>query len=494
MGHVHWQIDLGFHAIMFATRAPALGASSVRCALSSGLRTAPSLLRRLCAAPPLPPTAVSRGAPRHAALLAAIKQLEGSFGKHAVMRLGERPAATNIDVISTGSIALDHALGVGGLPKGRVVEIYGQESSGKTTLALHVIAEAQRAGLSCVFIDAEHAIDPAYAKGLGVDLDSLYLAQPDSGEQALEIADTLIRSGGIDVVVVDSVAALVPRAEIAGEMGDAHMALQARLMSQALRKLTSSLSKARTLIIFINQIRSKVGVIFGSPDVTSGGNALKFYASVRLEIRKTGIVKGLGAGEDAVGNTVRVKVAKNKLAPPFRTADFELTYGRGINRAAEVVDLALLHGLLAKGGAWIRCDDEKLVAAMNAALAKEAAAGAAAGAVVAPAEAAAAAPVAAAAAKRKKGDKSVPAAAAPAMVEESAPSSDFLVLAVGEPFAQGRERAKAFIEAHPGVADVLRAAVRQALAEKPAPPGPSPPPALSDDVFAPQPQEALGLS
>jgi len=277
------------------------------------------------------------------ALQAALRQIEGSYGKGSVMQLVSGHRAAAIDVIPTGSLTLDLALGVGGLPRGRVVEIYGPEASGKTTVALHVVAQAQKMGLTCCFIDAEHALDPAYASAVGVKLDALYLAQPDTGEQALEIADTLTRSGAMDLLVIDSVAALVPKAELEGEMGDHHMALQARLMSQALRKLTASLSRSKTLIIFINQIRQKVGVMFGNPEVTPGGNALKFYSSVRLDIRRVGQVK---KGEVVTGNLIKVKVAKNKLAPPFRTAEFEMTYGRGVNVAAEAVDMGTLGGLL----------------------------------------------------------------------------------------------------------------------------------------------------
>ena len=279
----------------------------------------------------------------------AIGQINSQHGSGSLMKLGALPN-TNISVVRTGSLGLDQALGIGGLPRGRVVEIYGPESSGKTTLALHVVAEAQKLGGKCTFIDAEHALDPTYAKAIGVDVDNLYISQPDNGEQALEIADTLCKTGAMDVVVVDSVAALVPRAELEGEMGDAHMALQARLMSQALRKMTATLGRSNTLLIFINQIRSKIGVMFGSPEVTAGGNALKFYASVRMDIRKTGQIKDVNG--DIIGNTTRVKVIKNKTAPPFRETEFDMVYGRGICRYGEMIDVGVHLGLVVRSGAW----------------------------------------------------------------------------------------------------------------------------------------------
>jgi len=283
------------------------------------------------------------------ALDAAVSQIERAFGKGSIMRLGQKSGSVEVDVISTGSLGLDLALGIGGLPRGRVVEIYGPESSGKTTLALHVIAEAQKKNGACAFIDAEHALDPVYARKLGVNLDDLLISQPDSGEQALEIADTLVRSGAVDVLVVDSVAALVPRAELEGEMGDAHVGLHARLMSQALRKLTASVSKSNTMIIFINQIRMKIGVMFGNPETTTGGNALKFYASVRLEIRRIGAIK---ERDEVVGNQTRIKVVKNKLAPPFRVVDFDIMYGEGVSKPGELIDLGQKAGLVEKSGSW----------------------------------------------------------------------------------------------------------------------------------------------
>jgi recombination protein RecA len=291
------------------------------------------------------------------ALSAALSQIERSFGKGAVMRMGDGGVARDVEVISTGSLSLDIALGVGGLPRGRVVEIYGPESSGKTTLTLHVIAEAQRHGGNAAFIDAEHALDPIYAAKLGVNVDDLLVSQPDTGEQALEIADMLVRSGAVDVVVIDSVAALTPKAEIEGEMGDSHMGLQARLMSQALRKLTANIKRSNTLVIFINQIRMKIGVMFGNPETTTGGNALKFYASVRLDIRRTGAIK---KGEEVVGAETRVKVVKNKLAPPFKQAEFEILYSAGISREGEIVDLGVQSGVLEKSGAWYSYQGDRI--------------------------------------------------------------------------------------------------------------------------------------
>jgi recombination protein RecA len=283
------------------------------------------------------------------ALSAALSQIERQFGKGSVMRMGDAGTVKDVEVISTGSLALDIALGIGGLPRGRVIEIYGPESSGKTTLTLQVIAEAQKKGGTAAFIDAEHALDPGYAQKLGVNVDDLLVSQPDTGEQALEIADMLVRSGAVDVVVVDSVAALTPKAEIDGEMGDSHMGLQARLMSQALRKLTANIKRSNTMVIFINQIRMKIGVMFGNPETTTGGNALKFYASVRLDIRRTGAIK---KGEEVVGNETRVKVVKNKLAPPFKQAEFEILYGEGISREGEMIELGVQAGLVEKSGAW----------------------------------------------------------------------------------------------------------------------------------------------
>ena len=290
------------------------------------------------------------------ALEAALTQIDRAFGKGAVMKLGDK-AAMEVEAVSTGSLGLDIALGIGGLPKGRIIEIYGPESSGKTTLALHVVAEVQKAGGAAAFIDAEHALDPAYARKLGVNLDDLLVAQPDTGEQALEITDTLVRSNAIDVIVVDSVAALTPRAEIEGEMGDSLPGLQARLMSQALRKLTASVSKAKTMIIFINQIRMKIGVMYGSPETTTGGNALKFYASVRLDIRRTGSVK---ARDEIIGNNVRVKVVKNKVAPPFREVEFDIMYGEGISKLGEIIDLGVKAGVIEKSGSWFSWNSQRI--------------------------------------------------------------------------------------------------------------------------------------
>jgi recombination protein RecA len=291
------------------------------------------------------------------ALQAALGQIERQYGKGAVMRLGDNPVSQNIETISTGSLGLDVALGIGGLPKGRIVEIYGPESSGKTTLTLHAIAEAQKQGGTAAFIDAEHALDPTYAAKLGVDVDNLLVSQPDTGEQALEIADMLVRSGAVDIVVIDSVAALTPKAEIEGEMGDAHVGLQARLMSQALRKLTANIKRTNTLVVFINQIRMKIGVMFGNPETTTGGNALKFYSSVRLDIRRVGAIKNK---DEVIGNETKVKVVKNKLAPPFKEVRFEILYGEGVSRLGEVVDLGVEHGLIQKAGAWYSYNGEKI--------------------------------------------------------------------------------------------------------------------------------------
>lgn len=291
------------------------------------------------------------------ALEAAIGQIEKAFGKGSVMKLGQRDSAVDVQSISTGSLGLDIALGIGGFPKGRVVEIYGPESSGKTTLALHAVAESQKLGGNCAFIDAEHALDPVYARKLGVNLDDLLISQPDAGEQALEIADTLVRSGAVDVLVVDSVAALVPRAELEGEMGDSHMGLHARLMSQALRKLTSSISRSNCLVIFINQIRLKIGVMFGNPETTTGGNALKFYASVRIDIRRIGAIKDR---DEVVGNQTRVKVVKNKVAAPFRTVEFDIMYGEGISKMGEILDLGVAAGLVEKAGSWFSYNTQRI--------------------------------------------------------------------------------------------------------------------------------------
>jgi recombination protein RecA len=291
------------------------------------------------------------------ALDAALAQIERAFGKGSIMKLGSHETAADTEVISTGSLGLDIALGIGGLPRGRIVEIYGPESSGKTTLALHVIAEGQRGGGTCAFIDAEHALDPAYARKLGVNVDDLLISQPDAGEQALEIADTLVRSGAIDVLVIDSVAALVPRAELEGEMGDSHMGLQARLMSQALRKLTGSISRSRTIVIFINQIRYKIGVMFGNPETTTGGNALKFYASVRFDIRRIGSLK---ERDQVIGNQTRVKVVKNKMAPPFKVVDFDIMYGEGISKRGELIDLGVQAGVVEKSGSWFSYEGQRV--------------------------------------------------------------------------------------------------------------------------------------
>ncbi len=294
---------------------------------------------------------------KNKALDAALAQIERAFGKGSIMRMGSRSESEAIDVISTGSLGLDLALGIGGLPRGRVIEIYGPESSGKTTLALHAVAEAQKRGGTCAFVDAEHALDPIYARKLGVDVDNLLISQPDTGEQALEIADTLVRSRAIDVLVVDSVAALVPRAELEGEMGDSHVGLHARLMSQALRKLTGSISRSKTLVIFLNQIRLKIGVMFGNPETTTGGNALKFYASIRMDIRRIGSIKDR---EEVTGNQTRVKVVKNKLAPPFRQVEFDIMYGEGISKVGELLDLGVKAGIVEKSGAWFSCDSQRI--------------------------------------------------------------------------------------------------------------------------------------
>ncbi|MDA8094974.1 MAG: recombinase RecA [Betaproteobacteria bacterium] len=291
------------------------------------------------------------------ALAAALAQIEKQFGKGSIMRLGDNEVVSDIQVVSTGSLGLDIALGVGGLPRGRIVEIYGPESSGKTTLTLQTIAEMQKLGGTAAFIDAEHALDPQYAHKLGVDVSDLLISQPDTGEQALEIADMLVRSGSVDIVVVDSVAALTPKAEIEGEMGDTHVGLQARLMSQALRKLTANIKRSNTLVIFINQIRMKIGVMFGNPETTTGGNALKFYASVRLDIRRTGSIK---KGEEVIGNETRVKVVKNKVSPPFKQADFDVLYGEGISREGEIIELGVLHKLIEKSGAWYSYNGDRI--------------------------------------------------------------------------------------------------------------------------------------
>lgn len=294
---------------------------------------------------------------RKRALSAALSQIEKQYGKGAIMRMGDETGPRDVPVVSTGSIGLDLALGVGGLPRGRVVEIYGPESSGKTTLTLHAVAEAQKAGGTAAFVDAEHALDPGYAEKLGVNVDDLLVSQPDTGEQALEITDMLVRSGAVDIVVVDSVAALTPKAEIEGEMGDSHVGLQARLMSQALRKLTGNIKRTNCMVIFINQIRMKIGVMFGSPETTTGGNALKFYSSVRLDIRRIGALK---RGDEVIGNETRVKVVKNKMAPPFRQAVFEILYGEGISRHGEIIDLGVEHKIINKSGAWYSYGDDRI--------------------------------------------------------------------------------------------------------------------------------------
>ena len=298
-----------------------------------------------------------QGVDKQKALDAAIAQIDRAFGKGSVMKLGQRSVSSDVDTVSTGSLGLDIALGIGGLPKGRVVEIYGPESSGKTTLALHVVAETQKAGGVAAFVDAEHALDPAYAKKLGVDVNELLISQPDTGEQSLEIADTLVRSGAVDVLVVDSVAALTPRAELEGEMGDSHVGLQARLMSQALRKLTGSISKSRCMVIFINQIRMKIGVMYGNPETTTGGNALKFYSSVRLDIRRIGQIKDK---DEIIGNATRVKVVKNKVAPPFKQVEFDIMYGEGISKMGELIDLGVKAGVVEKSGSWYSYDSQRI--------------------------------------------------------------------------------------------------------------------------------------
>ncbi len=297
------------------------------------------------------------GMDKNKALEAALSQIDRAFGKGSVMKLGQRENAVEADVVSTGSLGLDIALGIGGLPRGRVVEIYGPESSGKTTMALHTVAEAQKKGGICAFVDAEHALDPSYAAKLGVDVEELLISQPDAGEQALEIADTLVRSGAIDVLVIDSVAALVPRAELEGEMGDTHVGLHARLMSQALRKLTGSISRSQTMVVFINQIRMKIGVMFGNPETTTGGNALKFYSSVRLDIRRIGAIKDR---DEVVGNQTRVKVVKNKVAPPFKVVEFDIMYGAGISKMGELIDLGVKAEVVEKSGAWFSHDGQRI--------------------------------------------------------------------------------------------------------------------------------------
>lgn len=296
-------------------------------------------------------------AEREKALEAALAQIDRAYGKGSIMRLGQRDNAVETETISTGSLSLDIALGIGGYPKGRIIEIYGPESSGKTTLALHAVAEAQKKGGTCAFVDAEHALDPVYARKLGVKTDELLISQPDTGEQALEIADTLVRSGAVDVLVVDSVAALVPKAELEGDMGDSHIGLQARLMSQALRKLAGSISKTGCMVIFINQIRQKIGVMFGNPETTTGGNALKFYASIRMDIRRIGAIKDK---EDIIGNQTRVKVVKNKMAPPFKVVDFDIMYGEGVSKMGEVIDLGVKAGVIDKAGSWYSYGSQRL--------------------------------------------------------------------------------------------------------------------------------------
>ena len=294
---------------------------------------------------------------RKQALTVALSQIEKQFGKGAIMRMGDGSPIRNVDVVSSGSLALDVALGIGGLPRGRVVEIYGPEASGKTTLTLQVIAEAQKVGGTAAFVDAEHALDPQYAENLGVNVEDLLVSQPDTGEQALEITDMLVRSGAVDIVVVDSVAALTPKAEIEGEMGDRHVGLQARLMSQALRKLTANIQRSNCMVVFINQIRMKIGVMFGSPETTTGGNALKFYSSVRLDIRRIGAIK---KGDEIIGNQTRVKVVKNKMAPPFRQAEFEILYGKGISKLGELIDLGVANGIVEKAGAWYSYEKDRI--------------------------------------------------------------------------------------------------------------------------------------
>jgi recombination protein RecA len=303
------------------------------------------------------PLAEKNSMDKNKALEAALGQIERNFGKGSIMKLGQRESAVETEVVSTGSLGLDIALGIGGLPRGRIIEIYGPESSGKTTLALHVVAEAQKTGGTCAFIDAEHALDPVYARKLGVNLDELLISQPDAGEQALEIADTLVRSGAVEVLVIDSVAALVPRAELEGEMGDTHVGLQARLMSQALRKLTGSISRSNCMVIFINQIRMKIGVMFGNPETTTGGNALKFYASVRLDIRRIGAIKDK---EEVVGNQTRVKVVKNKMAPPFKVVEFDIMYGAGVSKTGELIDLGVKANIVEKSGTWFSYSGQRI--------------------------------------------------------------------------------------------------------------------------------------